>query len=313
MYHSCILRKFFKFLTIYIIMLDSKLIKKICDFIYIKPRSIQEIAHHIQKNWRTADSYVEKIITEQGNLAIRTFREGSRGALKIVYWNNIEKIHSNDFQERLFKKIEIAKNKSDFSPFDIYQYVDKDKRHAFLEEQSEYRVTSKQNLISAMQASEKQLLIFSGNLSWVNAMQDKKKIIDVFEELCKRNVSIKVLCQVNPESINNIQKLLELNNKLHKNNIEIRHCEQPFRAFIVDNKFVRFKESRKASTEIKSINNSNKSNTNINQLTKNAYIFYEINDEEWIEWIQKVFWNLFRTSISAENRIKDIETIEKIK
>jgi hypothetical protein len=288
-------------------MLDSKLIKKICDFVYIKPRSIQEIAFHIEKNWRTADSYVNKIITEQGNLAIRNFREGSRGALKIVYWNNIEKIHSNDFQERLFKKIEIAKNRSDFSPFDIYQYVDKTKRHAFLEEQSEYTITSKQDLVTAMQSSEKQLLIFSGNLSWVNAIQDKKKIIDVFEELSNRNVSIKVLCQVNLESIKNIQKLLELNNKLNKNTIEIRHCEQPFRAFIIDNKLARFKESRKVTNDI--LDNTNSKNMTI----KKAYIFYEITDEEWILWIQKVFWNLFRTSIDAKNRIKDIESIEKIK
>jgi hypothetical protein len=109
---------------------------------------------------------------------------------------------------------------------------------------------------------------------------------------------------VTPESIKNIQKLLELNYRLHKNNIEIRHCEQPFRAFIVDNKFVRFKESR----NIDNLKEDKKNNQNIK-----SYIFYEINDEEWIEWIQKVFWNLFRTSISAENRIKDIESIEKIK
>lgn len=284
-------------------MLDSKLIKKICDFVYIKPRSIQEIAFHIQKNWRTADNYVEKIIKEQGNLAIRTFREGSRGALKIVYWNNVEKIHSNDFQERLFKKIETARNKSDFSPFDIYQYVSEDKRHAFLEEQSEYTVTSKQDLVSAMNDSEKQLLIFSGNLSWVNAIQDKKKIIDVFEELNDRNISIKVLCQITPESLKNVKKLLEIAEKRGRKNIEIRHCEQPFRAFILDNKFVRFKESRKLDTE----------KTEKNNINKKSYIFYEISDTEWIEWIQKVFWNLFRTSIDAKIRIKDIESIEKIR
>jgi len=280
-------------------MIDSKLVKKICDFIYIKPRSIQEIAFHIQKNWRTADSYVDKIITEHGNLSVRTFREGSRGALKIVYWNNVEKIHSNDFQERLFKKIETANDKKDFSPFDIYQYVEPERRRAFLERQSEYTITSKQDLVGAMRRAEKQLIIFSGNLSWVNAVQDKKKIIDIFEELTERNVSIKVLCQVNLESIKNIQKLLELNDKIHKNLIEIRHCEQPFRAFIVDNIFVRFKESR-------NIENAKKDGGK-------TYIFYEISDGEWIEWIQKVFWNLFRTSISAQNRIKDIESIEKIK
>jgi hypothetical protein len=288
-------------------MLDSKLIKKICDFVYIKPRSIQEVAFYIQKNWRTADSYVDKIIKEQGVLSTRTFREGSRGALKMVYWNNVEKIHSNDFQERLFKKIESSKDKDDFSPFDIYQYVDESKRRAFLEQQSEYTVTSKQNLVDAMRSTEKQLLIFSGNLSWVNAVQDKKKIIDIFEELSERNVSVKVLCQVNLESVKNIQKLLAINHKLHRNNIEVRHCEQPFRAFIIDDRLVRFKESRDGIVTVAG-NAAGKSD-----LKNHTYIFYEISDEEWIEWTQKVFWNLFRTSIGADKRIKDIESIEKIR
>ena len=279
-------------------MLDSKTIKKISDFVYVKPRSIQEVAHHIQKNWRTADSYIERIMKEQGILQVRTFREGTRGALKIVFWNNVENIHSSDFQERLFKKIESSKNKEDFSPFDIYQYVDEDKRYAFSEVQSEYKVTAKQNLVSALKGAEKQLLIFSGNLSWVNAMQDKKRIIDVFEELCDHNVSIKILCEITPESIKNVQKCLEINNKIKKQMIEIRHCQQPFRAFVVDDKFARFKEIRHLEKQ---------------RSKYSSYIFYEIRDEEWVEWIQKIFWNLFRTSILAEKRIKDIETIEKMK
>jgi len=274
-------------------MLDTKTVKKISEFIYTKPRTIQEIAFHIQKNWRTADAYVEKISKEQGIIAVRTFREGTRGALKIAYWNNIEKIHSSEFQERLFKKIELARNKNDFSPFDIYQYVPENKRNAFLEEQTEEKITEKQDLINALRRTENQLLIFSGNLSWVNAVQGKTKIINIFEELAENNVSIKILCKVDLESINNIKKMLEINYKLKKELIEIKHAEQPFRAFIVDNKFVRFKEKRSGRD-------------------KNAFIFYNIIDEEWIEWIQKVFWNIFRTSISAEKRIKDIETIEKI-
>ena len=144
-------------------MLDSKTIKKISEFVYIKPRTIQEIAFHIQKNWRTADSYVERISKEQGILSVRTFREGTKGALKIAFWNNVEKIHSSEFQERLFKKIENAKHKSDFSPFDIYQYISGDKRSAFLEEQSEDSVTKKQDLVNALRSAEKQVLIFSGN------------------------------------------------------------------------------------------------------------------------------------------------------
>lgn len=281
-------------------MLNSAIIKKISDFVYAKPRSIQEIAHHIQKNWRTADSYVEKIMKEHGVLSIRTFREGTRGALKIVFWSNIEKIHSSDFQERLFKKIESSRDKKDFSPFDIYQYVDEKKRYAFLEEQTEDKITSKQNMIGILSSTQDQLLIFSGNLSWVNASQEGKKLYDVFEELATRNVSIKALCNVNLESMKNIQKMLEINDKLGKRMIEIKHAQQPFRAFVVDNSFVRFKEIRYSDRKQDGVKH-------------NKYIFYDINDEEWVEWMQKIFWNLFRANISAEKRIKDIESIEKIK
>ncbi|MFA5084403.1 MAG: hypothetical protein WC475_03455, partial [Candidatus Paceibacterota bacterium] len=87
------------------IMLRSQEIKKIEDFVYVKPRSVQEIAEHIGKNWRTADRYIEDIVKNFGTLAIRVFREGTRGALKIVYWASAEKISSSVFQERLENKI----------------------------------------------------------------------------------------------------------------------------------------------------------------------------------------------------------------
>jgi len=285
-------------------MLDSATTKKILDFVYSKPRAIQEIAHHIQKNWRTADAYVERIKGEQGVLATKVFREGTRGALKIVYWNNVEKIHSSDFQERLFKRIESARDKKDFSPFDIYQYVDKSKRSAFIEEQSEYTITEKQNLVNALRSAEHQVLIFSGNLSWVNAVQGRKRIADIFEELASRNIQIKILCRVDLESMQNIQKILAINHKIKKEMIEVRHSDQPFRAFIIDNRFARFKEMRYAALAQKpSLAKGEKSK---------LYIFYEIRDEEWVEWLQKVFWAIFRTSIGAASRIKDIESIELI-
>jgi hypothetical protein len=40
-----------------------------------------------------------------------------------VYWNVITKNQST-FQEHLFERIVAAKHKDDFSPFDIYQYID---------------------------------------------------------------------------------------------------------------------------------------------------------------------------------------------
>lgn len=278
-------------------MLEKKVSKKIIELVYLRPRSIQEIAQHIQKNWRTANSYVEKIAREEGTIAITTFREGTRGALKIVYWNNVEKIHSNDFQERLFRKIEVAKTKNDFSPFDIYQYVEQDKRAAFLEEQSEYTVTEKQDLVGALRKASRQILIFSGDLSWINAKQGKTKLVDVFTELLEKGVSIKILCRVNLESMNKIQKAIGINESLKSKLLEIRHAEQAFRAFLIDDEFVRFKELREGNTKKK----------------KNTYIFYDIMDSEWIAWIQKIFWHFFRQSIQAQKRIEDIETIKRIK
>jgi len=60
-------------------MLNRQLIDKIEQFVYQKPRSIQEIAFLIDKNWRTADRYIIEIEKEYGTLATRIFRKGTRG------------------------------------------------------------------------------------------------------------------------------------------------------------------------------------------------------------------------------------------
>jgi len=281
-------------------MLDNKTIKKINDFVYQKPRTIQEIALLIRKNWRTANSYIDKIAKESGSISVRNFREGTRGALKIVYWSNIEKISSSGFQEKLFMKIERGKTKMDFSPLDIYQYVDEKHRDAFLEEQEEEEATTKQDLISTFRSAQNQILFFSGNLSWANLKQGNKKIIDVLEEITRNKISIKMLTRMDITCLKNLQKIRAINEAVGREAIEIRHCEQPLRAFIVDNKFARFKEIKNPEEHKK------------DELRKRAFIFYNIYDPEWIEWLQKVFWNFFRNSVSAEKRLKDLNSIQNI-
>jgi hypothetical protein len=281
-------------------MLDNKTIKKINDFVYAKPRTVQEIALLIRKNWRTANSYVDKIAKESGSISVRNFREGTRGALKIVYWSNIEKISSSGFQEKLFMKIERGKTKMDFSPLDIYQYVDEKHRDAFLEEQEEEEATTKQDLISTFRSAQNQILFFSGNLSWANLKQGNKKIIDVLEEITRNKISIKMLTRMDITCLKNLQKIRAINEAVGREAIEIRHCEQPLRAFIVDNKFARFKEIKNPEEHKK------------DELRKRAFIFYNIYDPEWIEWLQKVFWNFFRNSVSAEKRLKDLNSIQNI-
>ena len=83
---------------------DAIISKKITDFVKGKPKTIQEISQHIKKNWRTAERYVEKIEKESGTLSTRIFREGTRGALKVVYWKKKKK----KFQINI-KKLKILK------------------------------------------------------------------------------------------------------------------------------------------------------------------------------------------------------------
>lgn len=276
-------------------MLTPDVAKKISDFVFLKPRTIDEIAQHIKKNWRTANRYVDRIVEQQGTLAIRVFREGTRGALKVVYWANIEQIHSSAFQEQLFNKIKQGRSKEDFSPFDIYQNVKAKKKNAFLEEQEDESKTAvNKDLPRILQSTEKQLLMFSGNLSWANI--EIINIYKILEELGKKNVSVKVLTRVDVSDIDNVKRFLALNGHVNKEFIEIRHCEQPLRALIIDKKLVRFKEVKNPDERKK----------------KKTFIFYNIYDKEWVEWLQKVFWNLFTTAVPAEKRIQEIETIQKL-
>ncbi|MBU1135835.1 MAG: hypothetical protein KKG13_04960, partial [Nanoarchaeota archaeon] len=244
-------------------MLDSKITKKINDFIYLKPRTVQEVANLISKNWRTADRYVDSISKEKGNISVRTFRGGTRGALKIVYWNNIEKIHSSEFQEKLLKKIERSK-KMDFSPFDIYQYVDDAKRNAKMINVKNEKV--KDVLKDYLESAQKQVLSFSGNLSWINLDEGGKKITDLLEEMAENNVSIKILTRVTIDSMKNIKKVLEINEKLGKNLIEIRHREHPLRGFIIDDNKARFREMKDPTEYAKG------------ELDDYILLFYEIYD-----------------------------------
>jgi len=282
--------------------LDTETTKKICDFVRLKPRTVQEISELIKKNWRTAERYVEKIEQETGCISTRTFRGGTRGALKIVYWNTIEDMHSTSFQGELFDKIMRGDRKSDFSPFDIYQYVSGKKKKVYVEDikniDPELEVSEEQDLVGFLKQATKQVIIFSGNLSWINAHQDKTQIIDVLRELTKRNISIKIIARVSMVGADNARKLIAINKEPGRDMIEIRHRYQPLRAIIVDNKVAKLREIR------------NPEYYNHGELRQKIEIFYDLYDRDWIDWLQKVFWKMFSTGTPADKRIKEIEKIQ---
>src|SRR3989344_1021566 len=213
-------------------MIDSAIIKKIEDFVYLKPRSIQEIAQYIGKNWRTADRYIEEIEKEFGTISTRVFRQGTRGALKIVYWSSLEKVSYSIFQENLEKEILRARKKEDFSAFDIFQHVNATNKKVKLSSESE--TADMKNLVDLFMNTKKQVLILSGNLSFLNFKTKEFEMIKIIESLIKKGISIKVLCRVDIASKQNIEKLLALNFKYGKELIEIHHKEHPLRASIFE-------------------------------------------------------------------------------
>jgi hypothetical protein len=279
-------------------MLRNEEIKKIEDFVYAKPRSISEIAEHIRKNWRTADRYVAEIEKSFGTIMTRVFREGTRGALKIVYWASIEKISHSVFQEQLEKDIFAGRKKEDFSAFDIFQHIEsKEKRFYIKEGENEIKLGKLADFTDLLRQAKKQVLFFSGNLSLINFKDKKEDIFKTIEELVKKGISIKVVCRIDLAGIDNIQKLLSLNFKYGKELIEIHHREQPLRVTIIDNNIANMKEIKLPTGREKELN-------------KKVFIFYTIKDKDWVEWLSKIFWKMFSSSVDSSKRLSELKKLK---
>ncbi len=278
-------------------MLTPDRIKQIESFVYQRPRSIDEIAKFLGKNWRTADRYVEEIAKEYGTLAVHVFRAGSRGALKIVFWKSFESAGKSVFQEQLEHDILAGKTKESFSAFDIFQYISESKRNAVMQSASREELTDSHDFVEKLRATQKQLILFSGNLSFINLKYAGREVFDELESLVKRKISIKILCRVDVVSLANVERVLALNFRYGTECIEIRHRTQPLRASISDGRTIRLKEVKEPTGRIR-------------ELTKKTFIFYTIKDAEWAGWLVRVFWKMFSVSIDANRRI---EALKKLK
>lgn len=276
-------------------MLDNATVKKIEDFVYSKPRSVQEIALHLARNWRTADRYVDEIEKQFGTITTRVFRGGTRGALKIVYWSSVDKVSHSIFQEKLEKEILNAKGKDDFSAFDIFQYVNPAHKEVEVRKSEEENIAEFKELLLK---AKKQVLFFSGNLSFINIHNKKMCLFDFLDELIKKGVSIKVLTRVDIGGIENVEKLLSLNFKYGKEVVSIKHAEHPLRAVVIDNTLLRMKEVREPTGKM-------------HELNKKLFIYYTIRDKEWCDWITKIFWKISSYSIDAGKRLEEIRRIKR--
>jgi hypothetical protein len=164
--------------------------------------------------------------------------------------------------------------------------------------ENEYNsVANTKDFIDRLKSAQKQILFFSGNLTFSNVGYHDKKIRDILEELGKKKVSSKILTRVEVAGIKNIQDVLSINNRIGYNAVEVRHCFQPLRTTIIDNKEASFKEVLDPQDYAK------------DEMKHKLFIIYHIYDEEWIEWLQKVFWHLFRSSIDARKRMEELKLL----
>ena len=118
-------------------------------------------------------------------------------------------------------------------------------------------------------------------------------MMKILEELVKKDIRIKIICRIDIIGIENLEKILSLNFKNGKENIEIRHREQPVRAFVIDNKIIRLKEIKEPTGKM-------------GELNKRIFIFYTIKDKEWAEWLSKIFFKMFSQSIDAKKRLEEL-------
>jgi len=214
----------------------------------------------------------------------------------------MQKERLTKIQKRLMEDIRRGTRKRDFSPFDIYQFIDSDKKEAFLEEQDREAKTVAQDVVGLLLSAHKQVLIFAGNFTWSNLSQRSIKVLDVMTDLANKGIKIKIISGIHLPAVSNIEKVLALNKKIKnpKNRIEVRHAFQPLRAIIIDDKIARIKEIKNPSDYEE-------------RKTKKTFIFYSIYDKQWIAWLQRVFWGYFNSGDYAEARMRELKNIQKIK
>ena len=64
----------------------------------------------------------------------------------------------------------------------------------------------------------------------------------------------------------------------------------------IDDRIIDLKEIKEPSGKIK-------------ELDKKIFLFYTIKDKEWAEWLSKIFWKMFNSSIDANKRLEEINKI----
>jgi len=276
--------------------LTDKEIEKIIDSVKTEPMTVQEISRLIKKSWVTTDKYLQYIKEKTGLINIKTFRKGTQAALKIVYYVEKTNPSTDKIKEALYNKISNSNFESEFDFMEVFQFIPDEKKKAYHETYNKKSLLKDKRVIELTGSAAAHLYILSGNMSYLRVYDRGVPLLNVMEKLLQRGVFIKIITRINVSSLSNINQIKHLLVK-YPSLIEIRHRYQPLRGFIIDGKIARFKTDETVSNYKKG------------ELAENTRIFFEIYDKDWLNWLERVFYSMYNSSISYEARIKEINNI----
>ncbi len=270
-------------------------IKTILERVKETPQTVNDIAHLIDRSWVTTEKYLHELRDTTGLINLKTFREGTQGALKIVYFTPTPFSIGDEVKQSLSQQILAGKQKDDFDFMDVFQFIPENQKHSFTRTIPEEQHMSSVEMVKKL--AQKKLFYFSGNMSFVStSYPGKESVIDMMEKQLSLGVQIKILCRVSLSSLSNIESISNLLIK-YPQQFEIRHRYHPLRGMIIDDSFARFKSWEE------------KDKFRPGELNESTRIYYEITSPEWIAWMESVFWQMWRSSIPYDQRIKEIQRI----
>jgi len=254
-----------------------------------EPCTVQDVAQALGVSWVTAERYVKQVEQETGEVRMKVFREGTRGALKVAYHVSSESASKNELEKDLNKQIMAGRYKHHFDFMDVYQHVPIKNKSARVHKLSELH-----GVTSLLRNAQEQVLIMSGTLRLLSESDDQGRVRDALIEALERKVHVKILCRINPTTVHDLAGIEELAAK-YSSLLLVRHTYTPLRGIIVDGKRARFKD----------VKNPESDHFGAESMT----VFYEIWDAQWISWLSRVYFNIWRTSADGLARKKEFDVL----
>ena len=200
----------------------------------------------------------------------------------------------------LLQRIINGRNKGDFSVLDVVQNINQEKRKvSYLSNDYYHSQKNISEFWASLKKAKNQILFLSGNLSFTDIGNKYKEFIELIRSIVKQGVKIFILARVDISDMNKIKELLAINKSGYSGTINIRYAHQPLRCTIIDENTCFLKENVDFYTSTP------------NKDHQSATFIYTLTEQEWVEWLAKVFWHLWHGSIDAERRLMVLEEISK--